>query len=58
MGFEITSTDDAARLRVFIDYSLPARSRSRWLGYLFAGYYAKWCTERMVEDAAKAFAHP
>jgi hypothetical protein len=58
MGFEITSTDDAARLRVFIDYSLPARLLSRWLGYLFAGYYAKWCTERMVEDAAKAFAHP
>ena len=25
MGFEVTPTDDAARLRVFIDYSLPAR---------------------------------
>jgi hypothetical protein len=58
MGFEITSTDDAARLRVFIDYSLPARSLSRWLGYLFAGYYAKWCTERMVDDTAKSFPHP
>lgn len=58
MGFEITSTDDAARLRVFIDYSLPARSLSRWLGYLFGGYYAKWCTERMVDDAAKSFTHP
>jgi hypothetical protein len=58
MGVDITSTGDAARLRVFIDYSLPARSLSRWLGYLFGGYYAKWCTERMVDDAAKAFAHP
>lgn len=58
MGFEVTPTDDAARLRVFIDYSLPARSVSRWLGYLFAGYYAKWCTESMVDDAAKSFAHP
>jgi len=55
MGFEITSTDDAVRLRVFIEYSLPARSLSRWLGYLFGGYYAKWCTERMVDDAANFF---
>ena len=58
MGFEITPTDDAARLRVFIDYSLPVGFVSRWLGYLFAGYYAKWCTKRMVDDAAKSFAHP
>ena len=55
MGFEITPTDDVARLRVFIDYSLPTGSLSRWLGYLFAGYYAKWCTERMVDDAANFF---
>ena len=58
MGFEITPTDDAARLRVFIDYSLPAGSLSRWLGYLLGGYYARWCTERMVHDAARSFAHP
>jgi len=58
MGFEITPTDDAARLRVFIDYSLPVGFVSRWLGYLVAGYYAKWCTERMVHDAVKSFAHP
>ena len=58
MGFEITSSGDAARLRVFIDYSLPTGLVSRWLGYLFARYYAKWCTERMVGDAAKSFAHP
>jgi len=57
MRFEVIPTDDAARLRVCIDYSLPTRSLSRWLGYLFAGYYAKWCTERMVGDAAKSFAH-
>ena len=58
MGFEVTPTDDAARLRVFIDYSLPAGPVSRWLGYLFAGYYARWCTERMVDDAAQSFADP
>ena len=57
MGFEITPTDDAARLRVFIDYSMPAGSLSRRLGHLFAGFYAKWCTARMVGDAAKSFAH-
>ena len=57
MGFEIIPTADAARLRVFIDYSLPAGPLSRWLGYLFAGSYARWCTERMVGDAAKSFAN-
>jgi hypothetical protein len=55
MGFEIITTGERSRLRVFIDYSLPARSSSRWLGYLFAGYYARWCTERMVDDAANFF---
>jgi hypothetical protein len=55
MGFEITSTHESARLRVFIDYSLPETRPGRWLGYRFGGYYARWCTARMVADAVAAF---
>ena len=52
MGFEITPERDGARLSVFIDYALPDAVPARWLGYLLGHYYAKWCTERMVRDAA------
>ena len=38
-------------LRVFIDYALPSSWPARWLGRLFGGYYAHWCTQRMVNDA-------
>jgi hypothetical protein len=38
MGFEVTSTHESARLRVFIDYSRPETRPGRWLGYLFSGY--------------------
>lgn len=56
MGFEITSERDGARLRVFIDYALPEAAPARWLGYVLGRYYASWCTERMVRDAAKQLA--
>jgi hypothetical protein len=55
MGFEITPANESARLRVFIDYSRPETRPGRWLGHVFGGYYAKWCTERMVADAVGAF---
>jgi uncharacterized membrane protein len=56
MGFEITSQDNGSLLRVYIDYDLPETAPSRWLGYLLGRYYARWCTQRMVKDAAKRFA--
>jgi hypothetical protein len=56
MGFEITPEGRGSRLRVFIDYALPDAPTTRWLGYLFAASYARWCTQRMAGDAAKAFA--
>jgi hypothetical protein len=56
MGFEITAQVDNSLLGVFIDYRLPDAPPARWLGYLFGGYYAKWCTHRMVDDAVKHFA--
>jgi len=36
MGFEITPSEPATALRVFIDYALPDKPAARWLGHLFA----------------------
>ena len=55
MGFDIAEDGSLSRLRVFIDYALPARGISRWLGRLFGGWYARWCTRRMVLDAVQTF---
>jgi hypothetical protein len=56
MGFEITPEEHGSRLRVFIDYALPERAPARWLGHLFGRYYARWCTQQMVDDAIQYFA--
>jgi len=56
MGFEITPEGPGSRLRVFIDYTMPEKAPARWLGYLFGSYYARWCTQQMVDDAVQYFA--
>ncbi len=56
MGFEVTSRGNGSLLRVFIDYALPSPWPERWLGRVFGGYYAHWCTQRMVNDAVQQFA--
>ena len=56
MGFELSPRGSDSALRVFIEYALPAQAPARWLGRLFGGYYAGWCTRRMVDDAVKYFA--
>jgi len=55
MGYEITPQGGASLLRVFIDYSYPEAGPSRWLGRMFGGYYARWCTQRMAGDAEEYF---
>ena len=56
MGYEITPKGKASQLRVFIDYALPDGGPfSRWLGRLFGNFYARWCTQRMADDASKHF---
>src|SRR5262245_52972659 len=55
MGFEVSQCEGRAHLTVFIDYSLPEGILARWLGYVFGGYYARWCTQRMVADSVKHF---
>ena len=56
MGFELSPQGSDSMLRVFFDYALPERAPARWLARLFGGYYARWCTQQMVDDAVKHFA--
>jgi hypothetical protein len=56
MGFDIEDLGKSSRLTVFIDYELPPRAPWKWLGKLLGQAYAKWCTERMAEDAELHFA--
>ncbi|HEU5283436.1 MAG TPA: SRPBCC family protein [Burkholderiales bacterium] len=56
MGFELSPRGNDSMLRVFIEYTLPETTPTRWLGRLFGSYYARWCTRQMVDDAVKHFA--
>ena len=56
MGFELSPKGRESLLRVFIDYALPESASSRWLGRLFGKYYARWCTQQMVDDTVRNFA--
>jgi hypothetical protein len=55
MGFAIEGHRDASSLRVFIDYDLPRGLLGRVLGALLAPMYARWCVQRMAEDAKRLF---
>ena len=56
MGFELSPQGNKSMLRVFIDYALPESAPAHWLGLLFGRYYARWCTQQMVDGAIKHFA--
>lgn len=55
MGFEIAPEGVGSRLRVFIEYDLPAWPW-RLLGLVAAGFYARWCVRSMASDAVRSFA--
>lgn len=55
MGYDIAPQSDGSRFRVFIDYALPEATPARWFGRMFGGFYARWCTRRMVNDAVAYF---
>lgn len=52
MGFELTPQVRATVLRVWIDYALPSAFFTRLIGRILAGFYAQWCVDQMVRDAA------
>lgn len=51
MAFELMPQGPRSELRVSIDYHLPVRGR--WLGILLGDRYARWCVDRMLDDARK-----
>ena len=55
MGFALARDSDGSMLRVFINYALPERGWGRWLGIIFANYYARWCTGKMLNDTVRDF---
>jgi hypothetical protein len=56
LGFSLRAEGTRSRLRVVMDYRLPETWPARWLGWLFGGIYARWCTGRMARDAVRHFA--
>ena len=55
MGFETRRVTQGTGARVYIDYRLPSGLTVRWLGFLFAGFYARWCVSRILDDAQRHF---
>ena len=55
MGFETRDVAGRTSTRVYIDYRLPLSLPGRWLGLLLAGFYARWCVSRMLDDASRHF---
>lgn len=55
LGFELLPDGDETTARIFIDYELPTGFLSRLAGVAFADVYAKWCVNRMIEDARAHF---
>ena len=57
MGFSIEPNGSTCRLRVFMDYNLPAQLTWRLVGTMLGGTYARWCTRCLIADAMNAFTH-
>jgi hypothetical protein len=55
MGFDIEPKGVGSRLRVFIEYDLPAWPW-RLLGLIAGRFYARWCVGAMANGAARQFA--
>ena len=55
LGFEIKSQEEGSHFKVYIDYDLPQSLRTRLLGLLFGGMYAKWCVQQMLKGARDHF---
>ena len=55
MGFTVSPRDGGSLLTVFIDYGLPRDGVARYVGLLFGRSYARWCTQRMVQDAVSRY---
>lgn len=48
MGFDVERFGTGSRVRIWIDYRLPAGGMARWLGAAAGHFYARWCTQQML----------
>lgn len=48
LGFKIAPVEGASKLTVYIDYNMPKSFKTRLLGFLLGGMYAKWCVRQMT----------
>jgi hypothetical protein len=53
MGVQVTPVSGGSRMRVFIDYELPKGWATYWIGFLFSGFYARWCVDQMLKGAVQ-----
>lgn len=53
MGFELAPATPGCVATIAIDYALPQSGVTRWLGWLLAGTYARWCVRQMLRDAQR-----
>lgn len=51
MGFELAPVMNSTGLRIWIDYELPKKGWSHWLGLFFGQAYADWCLQKMAKEA-------
>lgn len=57
MGFDVRG-ERAATVRVWIEYDLPTAFFANLLGRLLGRSYARWCTRRVLAEAARAAGGP
>lgn len=55
LGFDIEPDNCNSRFRVYIDYNLSKSARTRILGCLLGGTYAKWCVNQMTRVVKEYF---
>ena len=55
LGFDIRPSNGQSEITVFIDYNLPKSSKTKLLGILFSGAYAKWCVGQMANGVSSHF---
>ena len=55
MSVDITAERQLCRVRIRIDYALPARAPARWIAKAVGPVYARWCVRQMADDLASHF---
>lgn len=55
MSVSIEGRPDRSRVRIAIDYALPANAPPRWLGMAFGSMYARWCVRQIAQDLVRQF---